>query len=424
MEQIQTNNNWTTLEKYAFRVCLLFFSTFVLNNGIIPYVSEWWTSIGHSIGHWFKAIIFGMSNVVDHEMNGSGDTSDDWAAQIFFLLFAFVGAAIWTLLDKKTQRYELWYYWLRVAVRYCLAITMLSYGIAKLVPDGQFPYPSLNSMTRPLGNFTPMGIAWQFFGFSYPYSFFGGLMEFVGGVLLLFRRTTLAGVLLLITVIVNIVMINYAYDVAVKLYSTIYLMAALFLLAKDFKSLKNYFLSSEILENAPEIPQKWFRIARIALKSLVLLVALGFPIFQIFFQNEEDMGMKKSPLYGIYEVERFEKNQKEALVPINDTMYWKRIVIGESWGDDNFYGKIQLSVAKALRATFNSNDTTKQISIKVAMDSTHNLVATYRQIDSTYLQLDGLMNKKDTVKIRLKKSPMPPLHTHGFHWISERPHNY
>ncbi len=425
MSNQNTTNLWNTSEKFIFRAILIFFASFLLNNGIIPYVSEYWGKFEQFIGHWFKGIAFGMSNVVNHDMNGSGDTSDDWAAQLFFVLFSLFAAAIWTIIDRKSRTYDNVYYWLRVAVRYCLGLTMLSYGVAKLFPDGQFSYPSLNAMTRPAGNFTPMGIAWLFFGYSYTYSFFGGLMEVIGGVLLFFRKTTLAATLLLITVIANIVMINFSYDVSVKLYSSIYFILALFLLHKDAQRLWNFLFGTESTIAAslePTFENKWVNRGRYALKGLVVLLAIGFPLYQTLF---EDMGggRKESSLHGIYEVEKFSRNGREQALLMNDTTIWKRIVIGEGYSRNDFYGKINFSLSNAKRSVFEINDTTSLFVVKIAMDTMQNFNGKFQKIDSNYLIINGLM-RKDTIEIKLKKEKMPPLHTHGIHWISEKPHNY
>lgn len=418
----QNNVVWTAFEKFIFRACLIFFTTFALSNGIIPYISEAWTAFGHQIGHWLKGILLGITTVVEHEMNGSGDTSDDYGAQLFFFLFSIVAAAFWTLIDRKSRSYDTWYYWLRVFIRYSLGLTMMMYGIAKVVPGGQFAAPNLTLMTRPLGNFTPMGLAWAFFGYSYTYSFFGGFMELVGGLALFFRRTTTFGVLLLITVISNIVMINFAYDVSVKLYSSIYLLMAFFLLAKDVKRLWHFLYDVENLEVAPIFDKKIVRFARIAFKSLLLLLAIGFPIYQIFFEDGELSG-KKSAIHGIYDVESFEKNNKTMPLVLNDTTLWKRIVISEGYGGNEYSGVINFSIVKRERASYVINDTTKTINVTFRRDSMQNFTAHYHQPDSLHLVLEGVI-LRDTIKMTMKKFRSPQLETHGFHWISESPHNY
>src|SRR5690606_15196635 len=103
--------------------------------------------------------------------------------------------------------------------RYYVAITLITYGLAKFW-NGQFPGPRLDSLEQIYGNFSPMGLAWRFFGYSETYKTFMGLAEIIPGLLLLFRRTMVLGALLAIAVTTNIVLVNFSFDVPVKLLST------------------------------------------------------------------------------------------------------------------------------------------------------------------------------------------------------------
>ncbi|MEZ4453544.1 MAG: hypothetical protein R3B09_29070 [Nannocystaceae bacterium] len=82
-----------------------------------------------------------------------------------------------------------------------------------------------------------MELAWGFMGHSWVYSGFTGLAEVVGAVLLLWRRTTALGALLLVGVLANVALLNFCYDVQVKLYSCHYLALALILAAPAVRPL-------------------------------------------------------------------------------------------------------------------------------------------------------------------------------------------
>ena len=60
----------------------------------------------------------------------------------------------------------------------------------------------------------------DFFGFSKGYNLFLGLGEFIAGTLLLHRKTRLIGTLIALSIITNIVAINFFYDIPVKLFSS------------------------------------------------------------------------------------------------------------------------------------------------------------------------------------------------------------
>ena len=117
-------------------------------------------------------------------------------------------------------------------VRYYIATAALSYGIIKLFVL-QMPFPTLSQLATPLGDLLPMRFSWLFIGYSAPYQFFSGAMETVAGLLLLYRRTVTAGLFAAMGAFLNVVMINLAYDVPVKLFASHLLFACLFLLALD-----------------------------------------------------------------------------------------------------------------------------------------------------------------------------------------------
>ncbi|HUQ82045.1 MAG TPA: hypothetical protein VM076_12925, partial [Gemmatimonadaceae bacterium] len=169
-------------------------------------------------------------------MNGSGDTSYAYARLCLFLTLAGVGCVVWSAVDHKRSNYERAAYWLRLVVRYYIAIAALSYGIIKLFVL-QMGFPTVSQLATPLGDLLPMRFSWLFIGYSTPYQVFSGAMETVAGLLLLNRRTVTAGLFAATGAFANVVMINLAYDVPVKLFASHLLFSCLFLLALDSKRL-------------------------------------------------------------------------------------------------------------------------------------------------------------------------------------------
>ena len=131
---------------------------------------------------------------------------------------AAIAAVAWSLLDRKRPNYERGLYWLRTTVRFYLASAALSYGIIKLFAT-QMAFPALSQLATPLGDLLPMRLSWLFMGYSTPYQVFAGAMEFVAGMLLLFRPTVTAGLLLAMGAFLNVAMINLGYDVPVKIFA-------------------------------------------------------------------------------------------------------------------------------------------------------------------------------------------------------------
>jgi hypothetical protein len=72
-----------------------------------------------------------------------------------------------------------------------------------------------------------MGLAWAFLGFSKGYILFMGLAEICAG-LLLFRRTMTFGAIITLMTAMNVMAVNYFYDVPVKILSTHLVLMTLF----------------------------------------------------------------------------------------------------------------------------------------------------------------------------------------------------
>src|SRR5215216_1571470 len=80
----------------------------------------------------------------------------------------------------------------------------------------------------------------MFIGYSTPYEVFSGAMETVAGLLLLNRRTVTAGLFAATGAFLNVLMINLAYDVPVKLFAAHLMVSCLFLLALDARRLVGF----------------------------------------------------------------------------------------------------------------------------------------------------------------------------------------
>lgn len=96
----------------------------------------------------------------------------------------------------------------------------------------------------PYGDFSPMGVLWSFMGSALAYTVFAGLGECLGALLVLVPRTRTLGALVLVGVLANVAMLNYAYDVPVKLFSTQLLLIAVGLLLVDGRRLFALFVAN------------------------------------------------------------------------------------------------------------------------------------------------------------------------------------
>ena len=244
---------------------------------------------------------------------GSGDTTYNYVEIVVELALAVLVATGWHLavrgraVSPRTRDH------FTIFVRYLLGATMLGYGWAKLIPT-QMPVPGPDRLLQPIGDMSPMGLLWTFMGASLPYQMFAGFAEVLGGLLLFWRRTTLLGALVLTGVLINVVALNFAFDVPVKLYSSHLLAFALLLVAPHVPRLANV-----LLLNRPTAPielrpfparRTWVRRTALVVKvGLVLYYAVA-PIARSY-QMAEMYGFLKPrhALAGVYRVTAFTRRR-------------------------------------------------------------------------------------------------------------------
>jgi hypothetical protein len=155
-----------------------------------------------------------------------------------------------------------------------------------------------------------MGIAWTFIGASLGYQIFAGLVEALSGYLLFWRRTALLGSLAAIGVTLNVMAINYFYDVPVKLFSTHLFLCGLFIAAPDLPRLVGMLGFNLPVASDARVPF-WRRLgwsARlVAVGNLLLVGMLTWFHVQDGISQSRSRGIlaETPPLEGIYVVDSF-----------------------------------------------------------------------------------------------------------------------
>ena len=90
-------------------------------------------------------------------------------------LLAIIATFIWSFIETKKARAidnNTLYYWVRVIVRYRLAIAVFAYGFIKLFPLLS-PYPSISNLNTQYGSLTDWKMFSLSLGISDYYSFLG-----------------------------------------------------------------------------------------------------------------------------------------------------------------------------------------------------------------------------------------------------------
>jgi uncharacterized membrane protein YphA (DoxX/SURF4 family) len=420
---------WSLTTLIAFRFFFVYFVFYILPFPFywIPYagmIVEPFTRMSFAATELLGRTIFGVAYILPPANTGSGDTMHNYVQLVFVLLFATVGTIVWSVVDTRRNNYEKLLFWFMILLRYYLAVVMISYGLSKIFRI-QFPPLTIHQLTKSYGDSSPMNLLWTFMSYSGPYTVFTGLGEAVGGVLLFFRRTRLLGVILIAIIMSHIVMLNLAYDVPVKLYSSHLLIISLLIMGPDMKRLLNLLILNKPVEPAPMKPlyvsqrAKWIYLIG---KALIVIYVVSQLLINTFDQLEDITQYfasvsREDSLNGQYEVETFILNNDTLPAIQTDTRRWKGMMIRDKI--------IELESMDGASASwhFLGNVGYRRIVIHSPELSTAGNF-TFRA-DSTRIVMEGTLNS-DTLTITARKKKEGSqflLVERGFHWVNEYPFN-
>jgi hypothetical protein len=333
-------------------------------------------------------------------MRLSGSPNDGgapWAVaqQILAALVAIAIAGVWSLASRRLE-YRRLHGWFRIALRYYVAIIMLIYGGFKVI-ETQFPPLMLDQLAQPLGALAPMGLLWSFMGYSTTYASFTGFGESIGAFLLFFRRTTTAGALVLVAVLSNVALLNYAFDVPVKQLSSNLLFAAIVLALPDVRR-----LMAVLVLNRPSTPvdlefalPRWLARARRFVKPAVIVGATCIPLIVSFVVHRRLV--ERPPLFGIYDVDRFVRNGVEVPPVLTDAARWRSVAFARP-------GAISIRLmSDSVRSMSATVDTVQhRITLSPRTDPRQKRVLQYEPIGTSGLRVHGVQGA-DTIDVTLRR---------------------
>lgn len=146
------------------------------------------------------------------------------------------------------------------------------YGIGKIIGGqfhraGQIPEEIAKTPIAEVGSFD---LAWTFFGFSTGYIWFIGLSQIVGGGLLLFNKTKIIGVGILIPILLNIIVVDFFFEISngAMLSAILYFLMCCYIL---------YYNKKQLIEAVKKI----LRITKVPRTRKVTWVGYGFVILAV-----------------------------------------------------------------------------------------------------------------------------------------------
>lgn len=398
----------TFFVRWMIACVLLYMLTVPFSRPLLPDPGHWTAPLFETLARWTGDHLLHIRRPYVAAL-----LSDATGLYIHLLHLALLSGLLslcWTAVDRKAGREARYHRLFHTACRYYLAVQLLSYGLNKVF-KWQFFLPEPNTLYTTVGQLPRDLLYWTAMGSSWSYSVFAGGLEVVAGLLLFFRRTTLLGALLSTGVMANVVMINFSYDISVKVYSLFLLLLSLVLVSAGRRRLYP-------LIGRPWVPQgkpaprsgRWYGLVKLLTVAYIVADAT-FVYFREW--NFNDDTARRPFLHGAYEVEAFTRNG--ALLPplLTDSFRWRRLFVHRRG-----YLIIQ-SMQETMTDYPLAYDTVRHQLHAEGPDGTA-AVLDYRLTADSGLYLSGYW-QGDSIGATLRKVKLQelPLLQPGFHWTMD-----
>lgn len=286
--------------------------------------------------------------------------------------------------------------WLSILLRYWIAFLLLDFGFQKIF-EVNFNYSYhiddslVNSLTGP-------ELTWKYYGFSYGLSVIVAFFQIIGSIFLLFRRTLLLGVLILLPVMLNIVLINIFYNIGpITLFTSILITLGLVNIFLQHR-VKVISFFDQYKSTLPSLGSNFLRwVARL------LCVMIPF-LFVIYYNYDVHLSKK---YFGKWKVEKMIRNGEivDEQSWVNDTLAWKTIYIeerGKMFFCPNPYLYVD-SISVFMKYHYNEkNQEFTVISYENNPNKPDTIPVLINSIDDKSMQWKMIFNK-DTLQMDLKK---------------------
>ena len=334
---------WSAARWLGFRFVFVYL---LIDN--LPVAASWVPGAGWLIARyqqlWAAAVpwvgrhVLHLARPIATAANGSGDRTFDYVQVLCIAALAALAALAWSALARRPGRpgspgrRRALAEGLRIYLRYTLALVLLTRGIGMLT-GVRFPFPGIDRLQERLGDSSPLALFSTFMGYSPLYAGFVGAGEAIGGLLLLFRRTTTLGALLALAMASHAAAFAFSYDVPEKLLSLHLLAMAGWLLAPDARRLVDGLLLDRPTrppDVAPPFAGRWSSRGRLGLEALrigcVLLAVVAITRHDLD-RRQELMRMPRPPLYGVWDVDELRRDGRVVPPWSGDPTRWRRLVV-------------------------------------------------------------------------------------------------
>lgn len=238
------------------------------------------------------------------------DFSSDSKRLVILAIVLVLISLILALLSKLKQLNKLQWHKIENVIRliagYYLGWILLKYGLDKLLKC-QFYLPEPNILYSRVGDLDKDILFWSSMGSSYSYNIFMGLSEIIPGIFLFFGKTRKLGLLLALGVLLNVVAINFSFDISVKLFSSFLLFITIYLFAPFAVNFWR-FLSNQNMEEkqfSTEPSGESPRLSHWSNFVIISIILIESMYVYVKNQNFNDDKLERPLFHGVYAVEKF-----------------------------------------------------------------------------------------------------------------------
>lgn len=306
---------------------LLFIISFPFTVLYIPNIPAWVSPIFERLISWSTNHIFSIQQPYTTEL--LSDSTGLYIHVFNLVILSFVGGVLLSFLGRK-WKLQPFHYWFNIIVAYYLSLQLFIYGLNKVF-KWQFYLPEPNTLFTSVGETHLDLLFWSVIGASYPYTLFSGIIEILPACLLLFKRTRLVGAIIAFAVMVNVVMINFSFDISVKVFSLFLLLLSFVLILPYLKKLSQFFIHQRLVDLKkwePEYLSTKKKNLYTTAKAVVVVVLL-FEVLSPYYKssNYNDDYTERPLLHGAYETHRMIVNGDTIIPLLDNEQFIKRVFI-------------------------------------------------------------------------------------------------
>lgn len=368
----------------------------------------------------FTEFVFGKligvtaSNLLGLQLSSTTVHSDSASMYVLVLLLFFLSlllSSAFSFISKWKKYQPLLVQAIYLICTYYLVLLLMKYGLDKVFKT-QFYLPEPNTLYTPLGQVDKDLLYWTSMGTSRFYNLFTGMVEIMAALLLLFKRTRMAGSFLAAAALLQVVMINFGFDISVKIFSLFLFWMACFVLAPYMRRLyRAFFTQKEIPATSPAVKPGHGK--GVFINVFIQCLMAGLLFFEAVYpylrdKNFNDDLAPRPYLHGAYEVQR--------MILGTDTLSGTSRIIQKFFIHRNGYLIFQDAQQQMRDYKFDYSDS---LNMYVMTDYQRNkipVITKYREADSVLIL--EYIQRGNTIQLMgkaLNWKTLPAVRK-GFHW--------